>query len=200
MTFYSLSTPRFNFIWQSTLILLFKINLSFSLSKLSQLIFSFTWLSYTSPRHVWFSTSHCNCVLFFSSPCCGCILLLTLSLQYHCDYTFCDNLLLILVTTVLFLSLHLIMILFSSYPCLVDINLPTLVKTISLPRRYHFSYPCCNILLLAWIVFYLYWLLLFSLLQSLELFYLSLYTLLIFFSLSLCLVYITLTIIHVIVF
>ena len=85
---------------------------------------------YPSPWNGWFATTRCNSLLLIFSLCCGCLLLVTLSLQYHCNSTFRYRLLLLIITIVFSLSLLLLTILFSSYLCLVDITSPILVAII----------------------------------------------------------------------
>ena len=147
--FCSFSTPHFTFLWKSNFLFLIKINFSFSLSWLCQVIFSSTWLSYPSPRLGWFATTHHNCLILVSYPCCHCLLLVTLSLQHDCASPFRDRLLLLFVTIVFYLFLHLIMILLSLSLCLVNITLPIIAVTVSLPRQYHFAYPFLNHILLV---------------------------------------------------
>ena len=144
------------------------INLSFSLSILSQILFSLTWLSYPYPRHSWFATISRNCLLLVLSPCCGCLLLVTLSLQYHYTSIFSDNLLLLIVKCFFSLYIQLLVIFFSFYLRLFDITLNILVVTVSSPCQHHFDYPCCNIIILVLNVFSFLRLLLFSLLQFSE--------------------------------
>ena len=118
----------------------------------------------------------------------GCILLATLPLQYQRTSPFCDCPVLLLVAIFLSSSSHLPVIFLSSSLSLANITLPILVAIISLPRRYHFAYPCDNYLLLYLIVFYLYWFLCFSLSQLPAQLSLSLHLLVIFLSFSICLV------------
>ena len=126
------------------------INFSLSKSKFHQIVSSLTWLSYPSPRHGWFSTTFRNRLLLVSSPCCGCLLQVNLSLQYHCASPFCDFLLLTLLLVTIFfsLSLHLLVIFFFSSICFVNITSPILVVIVlsssglSSTCPNSFSYPC----------------------------------------------------------
>ena len=78
--------------------------------------------------------------------------------------------------------------------CLVDTNSPILVATLYLICWYHLAYNCWNCLLLVQIILSLYRLFWFDLLQWFLNFYLFLHPLVIFLSLYLLLVNITLTI------
>ena len=60
MNFYRLTTHHFTVLWQSKLLLLVMINLSFPLSQLHQIVFYLTWLSYPSPHQGWFDTIRRN--------------------------------------------------------------------------------------------------------------------------------------------
>ena len=152
MIFYSFLVTYFTVIWQAPLLLLFVINLSFSLAPSIQIIFYFTWFSYPSRLHIWFATTRRNRLILVSSPCYGCLILVTLFLRYHCDSPFCGHLLLLPVTIFFSLSFHILVIFFSLSLCLVDITLSILVTTVSSPCWYRFAYPCHNLLILVWVV------------------------------------------------
>ena len=106
-------------------------------------------------------------------------------LQYQCTSPLRDCLVLAIFFSS---SIHLPVIFFSSSLSLVNITLPILVAIVSSSCRYHLAYPCNNYLLLYLIVFYLSWLLCFSLSQSPAQLSLSLHLLVIFLSFSICLV------------
>ena len=130
------------------------------------MLFYPTWLYYPSTHNGWFDTNFRNSLLLVSSIFRVCLILVTLSFQYHCASTFHDIILLLLFKIVFYLSLQLLMIFFYLSLCLINITLPILVATIFSSLPYHFAYPCYDCLLLINIFFYLYWLLCFSFLQS----------------------------------
>ena len=115
-----------------------------------QISFSMSQSTYTSPcqdcvkiyshclgcnilshLHRWLATTVFNRLILVLSMCCGYIILVTVSLKYHCASSFNDYLLLLFVTIVFSLSLHLLTIFFYSSIFLIDITFFILVATVS---------------------------------------------------------------------
>ena len=131
MNFYSFWNPQF---------ILFEYQIRFSMSQ----------STYTSPcqdcvkiyshclgcnilshLHRWLATTIFNRLILVLSLCCCYIILVTVSLKYHCASSFNDYLLLLFVTIVFSLSLHLLTIFFYSSLFLIDITFFILVATVS---------------------------------------------------------------------
>ena len=148
--FYRFPTPHFTFIWISSSLPLFAIKQSFLLSQLYHIVLSLHWLSYLYPCHGCFTTPHCNRPLLILYPFCGCLLLVTMSLQYHFSSTCYNFLLIIIIAIVFYLSLHILVIFFSSNIILVNITSPIIVVIISSfsqlssPCPYYYYFPCCD--------------------------------------------------------
>ena len=171
-------TVKFDYPFQYQFILLLVMVAS------NCLILALSVLSFSLP---WFIFCF-NHLILVSSPCCGFLLLVTFSLQYHFASPCCVCLILLIVTTIFSLSLCLLVIFFFLSLCLVDIYFPILVATVYLPCQYHFSYPCQKILLFFRVFFSLSRFLLFSLSWLAAHLSLSLHLLVVLLSLSLILV------------
>ena len=150
-------------------------------------IFSFSlYLSQLSPPYIFISYWSSSTTQFAS------LISICLSLpQSSSPHPY--HILLVLVPLLLLAMIFSVLILINSPTC-------EIILLVSSPHKYHFTYTCWNILLILCIVFSFYWFLCFSFSLSSVRISLSLHSIMIFFSLSLCLIDITSPLITIIVF